>query len=211
MICGLRFTPGVAGRSARLEPKASKSFRPARSPICASSTRCTARFARASIDCWPQPYAFFEAIWDEFLAPGDGFLLLARHGGATIAGVMYLRYADTIYYKFNASAREQLHVRPNDLLAWEGMSRAKQQLGCTKFDFGLSDSDQEGLLRYKRKFATEEKTIQFLRHVPDSWEQSPSHQEWSKILPQLTEILTDKSVPPAAAERASSVLYRMFT
>ncbi len=157
-----------------------------------------------------QPYCFFENIWDEFLARGAGFLLLARHEGAVIAGGMYLQYGDTIYYKFNASSRDQLQVRPNDLIIWEGMRLAKEELNCRKFDFGLSDADQEGLLRYKRKFATEEKTIQFMHHRPAAWAARSAEQDISQLLPQLTEILTDDSVPEHVAERAGNLLYRLF-
>ena len=133
-----------------------------------------------------QPYSFFEAIWDGFLERGNGFLLLARYEGRTIAGVLYLRHGDTVYYKFNASAHEQLAERPNDLLLWEGLTHAKQELGCRKLDLGLSDTDQDGLIRYKRKFATEEKMIRFLQHLPATWMQRSNEQEWSKILPELT-------------------------
>ena len=157
-----------------------------------------------------QPYSFFEAIWDVFLKPSDGFLLLARYQGRTIAGALYLRHRDTIYYKFNASERDRLHVRPNDLLVWEGLSRAKQEMGCRQLDFGLSGSDQEGLLRYKRKFATEEKLIRFMRHLPATWTQRSTEHEWSKILPELTEILTGNAVPRSVSEQASNLLYRLF-
>lgn len=157
-----------------------------------------------------QPYSFFDCIWDEFLGKGDGFLLLAEAEDRVVAGTMYLRHGDTIYYKFNASDLGQLQLRPNDLLVWEGIRRAKEELGCASFDFGLSDSDQEGLLRFKRKFATEEKTIRFMQHRSTRWETRTSEAEWSHVLPALTELFTGKSVPAGVAEQASSLLYRVF-
>lgn len=157
-----------------------------------------------------QPYSFFDSIWEEFLAEGHGFLLLAEVEGKVVAGTMYLRHGQTIYYKFNASDLEQLQFRPNDLLVWEGIRQAKEDLGCESFDFGLSDSDQEGLLRFKRKFATEEKTIRFMQHRSTRWETRTVEAEWSHVLPALTELFTSKSVPAGVAEQASSLLYRVF-
>ncbi len=157
-----------------------------------------------------QPYSFFDCIWDEFLEEGHGFLLLAEVDGQVVAGTMYLRHGQTIYYKFNASDLGQLQFRPNDLLVWEGIRRAKEEMDCSSFDFGLSDSDQDGLLRFKRKFATEEKTIRFMQHRSTRWETRTTEAEWSHVLPALTELFTSKSVPAGVAEQASSLLYRVF-
>ncbi len=157
-----------------------------------------------------QPYAFFEAIWDEFLEHDAGFLLLARYRGKVIAGTLYLRHDETLYYKFNASDLAQLNVRPNDLLVWEGLKRAKQTMDCSMLDFGLSDSDQEGLIRYKKKFATEEKTIRFMHHESATWAKRSVEQEWSHVLPAVTELLTSEAVPASVSEQASKLLYRLF-
>src|SRR5690606_30698311 len=89
-----------------------------------------------------QPYRFFRSIWDNFLVPGRGRLLLARVDGRVVGGVLYLDWGDTVYYKFNASDPGDLGVRPNDLLVWEGLRRAHES-GMRWFDFGVSDWDQE--------------------------------------------------------------------
>jgi CelD/BcsL family acetyltransferase involved in cellulose biosynthesis len=156
-----------------------------------------------------QPYRFFEAVWRHVMAGDQGALLLAERDGALLGGVMYLQWRDRLYYKFNASAPEQLEFRPNDLLAWEGIRLAKQR-GLTYLDFGLSDWDQEGLIRYKMKFASEEKTISFLQHLPPG---RPTQQERRarSLLPQLTDLFTDPAVPDAVTARAGDELYRLFT
>lgn len=150
-----------------------------------------------------QPYRFFEAIWQHFLAPDQGVLLLARAGSQIVGGVLYLRWRDTLYYKFNASDQSQLEVRPNDLLAWEGMRHARRR-GLRWFDFGVSDWDQEGLVRYKRKYATEEATVR--RYSAGPVGEDPV----GPILGQLTGLLTDPTVPDAVTERAGDLLYRYF-
>ena len=68
----------------------------------------------------------------------------------------------------------------------------------------------DDLVRYKRKFATEEKTISFLRHDPND---GPTYQEQqlSQLFPQLTDLFTDESVPDTITEKAGKILYRFFT
>lgn len=156
-----------------------------------------------------QPYRFFENIWHHFIEAENGALMVATYQGEIIGGTMFLEWKDILYYKFNASVPAHLSHRPNDLLTWEGIKYGKAK-GYTYLDFGLSDWDQEGLVRYKRKFATEEKAISFLRYIPD---EAPSQQvkQMRDLLPQLTDLFTDESVPDDVTERAGEILYRFFT
>jgi CelD/BcsL family acetyltransferase involved in cellulose biosynthesis len=150
-----------------------------------------------------QPYRFFEAIWEQFLARGEGLLLLARAGGEILGGTLNLKWRDSLYYKFNASSLTQLEVRPNDLLMWEGMVRAHEQ-GLAWVDLGVSDWDQEGLIRYKAKYATEEGTVRKLTAGP------PLDDGFGPYLHQLTGLLVDPSVPDETTERAGDLLYALF-
>lgn len=150
-----------------------------------------------------QPYRFFEAIWEHFLSVGQGQLLLARVGSEVVGGVLYLRWKDTLYYKFNASESTKLDVRPNDLLVWEGLAHAREE-GLSWFDFGVSDWDQEGLVRYKRKYATEEGTVH--KYSAGSVRPDPV----TPLLGELTGLLTDPTVPDQITEKAGDSLYRFF-
>jgi CelD/BcsL family acetyltransferase involved in cellulose biosynthesis len=156
-----------------------------------------------------QPYRFFEHIWDAFIAPGDGALMLAVVDDEIIGGVMFLEWNDALCYKFNASSAEHLALRPNDLVVWEGIEFG-QRKGLRYLDFGLSDSEQEGLVRYKRKFATEEREIYFFEHPPQG---SPSEADRAMraLLPRLTEIFVDETVPDEVTERAGDLLYQFFS
>jgi hypothetical protein len=95
------------------------------------------------------------------------------------------------------------------LLIWEGIQRGKD-LGLTYLDFGLSDIEQEGLVRYKRKFGTEEKTISFLRYEPNGGP-TPAEKEIRELLGKLTNRFTDHLVPDPITERAGEDLYRLFS
>ena len=156
-----------------------------------------------------QPYRFFQNIWRRFVETRRGFLLLAVHEDKVVAGDFFLVWKDTLYYKFNASRPEYLHLRPNDLLILEGIQQAKDR-GLTYLDFGLSDAHQEGLVRYKRKFGTEEKDISFLRYGP-TCVPTPAEKEMRDLLGKLTHHFTDKLVPDTISEQAGEDLYRLFT
>lgn len=155
-----------------------------------------------------QPYEFFENIWHHFVEAQNGLLMVAMYQDEIIGGVFYLQWKDTLFYKFNASKSDYLPCRPNDLLIWEGIKYAKAR-GYKYLDFGLSDWDQEGLVRYKRKFATDEKTISFLKYTPDG---APTQHDsqMRRLLPQLTKLFTDETVPDNVTEEAGEVLYRFF-
>jgi hypothetical protein len=73
----------------------------------------------------------------------------------------------------------------------------------------LSDIDQEGLVRYKRKFGTQEKIISFLRHAPEGVP-SLAEKQIRNLLAQLTHRFTNQLVPDVVTEGAGEDLYRLF-
>ena len=155
-----------------------------------------------------QPYSFLQNIWGHFVEPKHGFLMLAIHEDKIVAGDFFLEWKDTLYYKFNASLPDDLSHRPNDLLIWNGIQEGKKR-GLQFLDFGLSDLEQDGLIRYKRKFGTEEKTISFLHYSPDGGP-TPAQKEIRELLGKLTARFTDRQVPDQITEKAGEDLYRLF-
>jgi CelD/BcsL family acetyltransferase involved in cellulose biosynthesis len=154
----------------------------------------------------PQPYRFFEGIWRRFVDPGMGRLLLAVHGATVAAATIYLEWGGRIYYKFNASDPAYLDRRPNDLLVWEGVQHGIAAR-CSAFDFGLSDADQEGLLRFKRKFATEEGDIVFAASAPAGGANGGRSPSLRPAFASLTRYLASEAVPDEVTKDAGEVLY----
>lgn len=151
-----------------------------------------------------QPFAFFEAIWDSFVAKGQGELKLARLDGETVAGVLFLTHGDRRYYKFSASKPGQREVSPNDAIVWSAIQDAVTS-GVRLIDFGLSDWDQDGLARYKAKFGADSGEIAFMTGgTPVA---APAVAE---VFEPLTELLTDPDVPSDVTVRAGELLYRWF-
>lgn len=153
-----------------------------------------------------QPFAFFEHIWETFLASGRGELLLARSHDRIVGGTLFLDWGSTAYYKFNASDAGSLGVRPNDLLLWSGIERARKR-GLAWLDFGVSDLDQPGLVRFKEKYATEVGEVVTFA-TPTA---VPAHErDIRALLTQVSGMLAADGVPRRLTERGGELLYRYF-
>jgi CelD/BcsL family acetyltransferase involved in cellulose biosynthesis len=158
-----------------------------------------------------QPREFFERIWQEFAPDGRCVTLVAsvdgEGGERVIAAALFLEWNGALYYKFGASDPEHLHVRPNDAIYWTGIRRGLER-GLQLVDWGLSDLDQPGLVRFKRKWATEERRLLTLRSGTPR--PRPGAQEFGDTLTALTGLLTDPAVPDDVTARAGALLYRYF-
>ena len=154
-----------------------------------------------------QPLALFERIWSEF-APRDGVLtVLACVDDRPIAGALYLVWNDVLYYKFGASVAEELTRRPNEAIHWAAIRWAKER-GLRLLDWGLSDLDQPGLLRFKRKWGSVERRIVTLRAGEPPVDERGA--ELGEVLRDLARLLTDDSVPDEITAQAGAALYRYF-
>ncbi len=154
----------------------------------------------------PQPFAFFERLYAAF-APQRLTVLLAEDQGCPVAGTFFIEWADTLYYKFNASLDQT--GAPNDLIIWEAL-RMGQRRGLKLMDFGASDLDQPGLLRFKRKYATEERAIVRYLWEPPEYDAACS-QRAGQLLGGLTQLLTDPAVPDDITRAAGDMLYGLFS
>ncbi len=101
----------------------------------------------------PAPYRFFQSIQAHFLATDQGCLLLAELAGRLIAADLLLWHGRSLLYKANVSDHRFLEQRPNNVLMWEAIKLGKD-LGCSVFDLGRSEADNEGLRRFKSLWAS---------------------------------------------------------
>ena len=155
-----------------------------------------------------QPYNFFEELCEAFIETNKGTVALSYHDGQVVSGTLYLRWQDTLYYKYSASVVTQMAVRPTDVLILESMKYARQ-LGLKYMDLGLSEVDHEGLVRFKRKYATDESLVSFYGYKTDV-EYPQTIQNVNQLFGKLTKILTDENVPADLTERAGNLMYRYF-
>jgi len=111
----------------------------------------------------PQPLSFFGRIHEHVIAPGRGFVALARHKGRVIAGGVYFHFRDQAIYKFGASDRDHLALRPNNLVMWEAIRWCCRN-GIRTFSFGRTEPGNEGLLQFKRGWGAVEQTLNYYRY-----------------------------------------------
>ena len=111
----------------------------------------------------PQPFYFFEEIYNHIISPGNGFVVLARYNSKPIAGAVYLHFGRNAIYKYGASNRKFLHLRANNLVMWTAIKWYIQN-GFKTFSFGRTTPSNAGLLQYKRGWASEEKKISYFKY-----------------------------------------------
>jgi len=151
---------------------------------------------------FPQPFRFFQNIWDQFVEQDQGVLLGAFDPqGRFIGGNIYLICGRTLYYKFNTSRRDALHWRPNNILFWEGICYAKAR-GLTAIDLGSSGETQTGLIRFKDHVGAQKSFITHLGFAPSGYKFSRK-----RILSFLTRTLTAPWVPDAVLRWGSDIVY----
>jgi lipid II:glycine glycyltransferase (peptidoglycan interpeptide bridge formation enzyme) len=108
----------------------------------------------------PHPYSFFQALWNTPIQNRRMTILIARKEDRPVAGIMLARYKHTMHYLYAGSNPNFLKDRPNHLLLWLGIKKAFSE-GMRVFDFGRTSLDNEGLLDFKRRWATTETEIHY--------------------------------------------------
>ena len=153
---------------------------------------------------FPQPYRFFENIWDEYMKRDQGVLLGAfDKNNNFVAAHIFLVCGTTLFYKFSASRTDALHLKPNNLLMWEGIKYAKEK-NLESIDLGSSGSEQEGLIWFKRHICTPsvESDIYHLGFAPPGYKFSQK-----RILKAYTKLFTFPLMPDALVRWGSNFIY----
>jgi len=113
----------------------------------------------------PQPASFFQNIYEYIIKPGLGFIVLARHGSRPIAAAVFFRFGKNAIYKYGASDKRFQEFRANNLVMWQGI-QLLAHTGVEKLHFGRTDSENDGLRRFKLSWDTQEETIDYFRVDP---------------------------------------------
>ena len=106
----------------------------------------------------PQPWSFFEKIYEHVIVPRQGFVALAVHQVKPVAGAVYALYRDQALYKFGASDRNHQHLRANNLVMWAAIGWFCRN-GFRSLDFGRTEPENEGLLQFKRGWRATETRV----------------------------------------------------
>ncbi len=153
----------------------------------------------------PQPYTFFQNVWQEIISEGLGFVLLAYFQNTPIAGGVFFTYRDTMYHKFTASDNKYSEYRANHLLVWSAI-----QYGCDEgfryYDFGRTSPDNTGLMFFKKCWGAKEINLPY--HYWPSVKGVTSTEQKSLKYRMLTSIL--RRTPIAVSRAAGELLYKQL-
>jgi len=110
----------------------------------------------------PQPSYFFKRIHDFLISRGYGNVVLAYYKRKAIAGAIFFHFGKKAVFKYSASDRKYHHLRPNNLVLWEGI-RWYLKSGYSSISFGRTDINNKGLRQYKSGWGAEESIIKYYR------------------------------------------------
>ncbi len=100
-------------------------------------------------DLPPQPIEWFRNLIT-FL--GDGLTIrVASHRGQPIAGILTLRHAQTLVYKYGCSDARYHQLGGMPFLMWKAIQEGKEA-GIEWLDLGRSDTTNHGLNQYKDRW-----------------------------------------------------------
>ncbi|HMU42079.1 MAG TPA: peptidoglycan bridge formation glycyltransferase FemA/FemB family protein [Ignavibacteriaceae bacterium] len=111
----------------------------------------------------PQPYKFFQNLFDKIIKTGRGNICLVSHDKQIIAGAIYLHFGKKVLYKYGASDLSFQNLRANNLVMWEAI-RHYAALGYEEFYFGKTEPENDGLRRFKNGWNTIEYEIKTYRY-----------------------------------------------
>jgi CelD/BcsL family acetyltransferase involved in cellulose biosynthesis len=147
----------------------------------------------------PQPRSWFRNLAKHFKS--DFEIRVARKDRHAIAAIVTLRHRQTIVYKYGCSDEKYHSLAGMPFLFWKLISESKAEQ-AVEVDFGRTEPDNEGLLRFKDHFGTTRRQITYLRYPKTNKEVSsvPSNVPFAgKIFSVL---------PGAVSWRLGSMLYR---
>lgn len=150
----------------------------------------------------PQPYRFFEKVYEHILSEDKGFVVLSSYGDVFIAGAICFRFGEKAVYKYGASDRNYQRFRANNLVMWEAIKRCSRN-GYKSFCFGRTEPENEGLLQFKRGWSAEERTINYYKY---DFKSETFHGKTSNRIGVHNKIFHHMPIP--LLKFAGSVLYK---
>jgi hypothetical protein len=111
-------------------------------------------------------------VWFRNLVQLQGEALqirLAYQDKIPVAGILTLRFRNTIYYKYGCSDPRFNQLGATPWLLWKAISAAKST-GALGFDLGRTEAGNEGLLTFKNHWVSQPQKLQYWKfpdtHVP---------------------------------------------
>jgi hypothetical protein len=150
----------------------------------------------------PQPWRFFQKLHEHVIGPGQGQVILGYYQGRTIAGAIILHCGSEAIYKFGASDRRYLHLRPNDVVMWNAI-QYYIKAGYSQFSFGRTDLNDAGLRKYKHKWGAKEKPLQYYKYNMRDREFMTQKISTGSLMTRIFQI-----IPISVSKAIGNIVYR---
>jgi peptidoglycan/xylan/chitin deacetylase (PgdA/CDA1 family) len=123
----------------------------------------------------PQPFRFFQALWNVFMPRGMMTLLLAEYGKEVVAGQLYFKFKGRASMEFEAWDRDKRNLAPNHFIIWEAI-RLFQEEGYQKLDFGRTAISNVPLRVFKERWGTKVVNLPTFLY-PANWNRAQGNRE----------------------------------
>jgi hypothetical protein len=111
----------------------------------------------------PQPFYFFEKVFDHIILKNLGFIVLAYFQDTPVAGAVYFHFGRKAVYKYGASDMNYQHLRANNLVMWEAVKWYSEN-GHKSLHLGRTEPENRGLIQFKSGWEAYEQQIAYYRY-----------------------------------------------
>ena len=150
----------------------------------------------------PQPYKFFQHLYDQVIAKNLGFVATALMSGLAIAANVYLNFGKEVIYKYGASDKAFQHLRANNLIMWEAIKWSCEER-FQSLSFGRTELENEGLMQFKTGWGVKPYQIYYYRY---DLQKNIFTSNSSDINPLFNKIFSKLPIP--VLENIGKILYR---
>jgi CelD/BcsL family acetyltransferase involved in cellulose biosynthesis len=147
----------------------------------------------------PQPRAWFRNLV-ACMNP-NVVIRLARKDGIPIAAILTLSHCRTVVFKYGCSDQQFHYAGGMPLLFWKLIEEARDE-GCEQIDFGRTDLENGGLIRFKDRLGTFRRRLSYFRH-PESLKIGEAVAPDMHATRRLFSVL-----PDSLSSRAGQLVYR---
>jgi lipid II:glycine glycyltransferase (peptidoglycan interpeptide bridge formation enzyme) len=131
----------------------------------------------------------------------DVEIRVARKESTPIAAILTLSHRQTNVYKYGCSDEKYHHLSGMPFLFWKLIEESKNE-GAEQIDFGRTDLQNEGLVRFKDEFGAARRRLTYLRYPESATMNHPASTDMSAAR-RLFSVL-----PDVLSSRAGRLLYR---
>ena len=147
----------------------------------------------------PHPRAWFRNLVACMSPSVD--IRVARKDNIPIAAILTLSHRRTVVYKYGCSDEEFHHLAGMPFLFWKLIEESKMA-GAEQIDFGRTDLENDGLVRFKDQFGTIRSPLTYFRYSDGIREKCVA----APAMPAARRLFS--VLPDALSSRAGGLLYR---